>query len=346
MKITKLFLMMILILAATTNVVAQEFVWDVDFLGFFDNREFKAPYQKPQTFFGSRLTPEVGIDFKESHSLRLGASWLEEFGSKKDRNIDMLLYYKYSGTNFYASFGTLPRKMLSREFPAVMYYDSLSYFNPFINGVLLQYQKRNNYIEAYCDWKSRQTDQNREIFTLASSALFNLKRVYAGYFLTVNHFAKTENASEDQNVVDNLMCNPYVGIDLSHLTFLDSLSIRGGIVMSANRNRGDNVWITPKGFLCEAELEWGWFGVKNTFYKGQNQLTFYDEFGPMLHNGDPFYRASMYDRLDICAYLLRRNSIECVAKSNIHFVGGRTQFQQQLILRVNFGQSIKFKKNR
>ena len=240
MKITKLYVLMIFILAAATNVAAQEFVWDVDFLGFFDNREFKAPYQKPQTFFGTRVTPEVGVNFNESNSLKLGASWLEEFGSEKDRNIDILLYYKYNGDKFSATFGTLPRKMLSREYPAVMYYDSLSYFNPFINGVLLQYKKGRNFIEAFCDWRSRQTKVDREIFTLASSGLVNYIRLYAGYFLTVNHFAITENAPDEQNVVENMMCNPYIGVDLSRLTLFDLLSIRGGVGMSAIRNRVNN----------------------------------------------------------------------------------------------------------
>ena len=90
-------------------------------------------------------------------------------------------------------------------------------------------------------------------------------------------------------------------------------------------------------------MEWKFIGLKNTYYRGDNQMTFYQEFGPTLHCGDPFYQAKEYDRLDASIYFLRKKNIDCYGKLSFHFVGGRVQSSQELTIRVNFGQRINIK---
>ena len=64
------------ILLQSIGTQAQSFLWDVDFLGFFDNREYNTALTPSQTFFGVRLSPEVGIGFLDNkHRLMAGASW-------------------------------------------------------------------------------------------------------------------------------------------------------------------------------------------------------------------------------------------------------------------------------
>lgn len=332
-------LILLLLFCVPFKSEAQKLLWDIDFMGFFDNREFKAPYQTPQTFFGTRLSPEIGVEIRDKHRLKFGLSWIAEFDADKTSEVDWTVYYGYTDSRLTALFGSFPRRLLAQELPPALMYDSILYFNPNINGALFRYTARSGYAEMYIDWRSRQGEQKREIFTMATDGQFSWKRGFAGWYATVNHFAKSKN-SEGQNVIDNIIGNPYLGVDLSRLTFMDSLTIRGGAIISANRNRGDGVWHTPVGFLGELTAEWRFLGLKNVVYAGDNQLTFYDEFGAMLHCGDPFYRAPFYDRLDFYVYFLRNRFVDCKACVSLHFVDGKVQNQQQLLLRFKLDQDM------
>ena len=318
---------------------AQKLLWDVDFKGFFDNREFKAPYQIPQTFFGTRLSPEIGVEIRDEHRLKFGVSWIAEFDTEQKSDFDWTVYYAYTRPSFTVAFGSFPRKLLAEEMPPSMMYDSLLYFNPNINGALLRYTREAGHVEAYIDWRSRQGEDKREIFTIGTDGRYAYKRLYGGWYATVTHFAKSKR-SENQNVIDNIIGNPYLGVDLSGLTFLDSLTIQAGALLSANRNRGDGIWHTPAGFLGQVTLGWRFLELKNVVYSGNNQLTFYEEFGSLLHSGDPFYRAGFYDRLDLNIYFLRNKFVECKGSVCLHFVDGKVQNQQQLIVRFVIDQDI------
>lgn len=338
MKHVRTLSLFLMIFMAVGPLRAQKFLWEVDFLGFFDNREFKAPYQIPQTLFGTRLSPELGIGFRENHQLMAGVSWMGEFGSDKTSIVDWTVYYRYKSKQLNASFGSFPRRQLVEEYPMAMLYDSLLYFNPNINGMLLQYFMPCGYAEVYVDWRSKQSNRDREIFTIASDGRIDIRRFFTGWYLTLNHFAKPRLA-EGEHVVDNLMFNPYAGVDLSELLFLDKLRLKAGLLLSMNRNRGDGKWISPAGFLGEVIAEWRFLGLSNLIYAGKDQLTFYDEFGADLHYGDPFYRAPFYDRVDVYAYLLRKKFVECKVSANFHIVDRSVQSQQQLILQFNLDQS-------
>ena len=54
-------LLLIILLAALFPAKAQQIAWSVDMTGFFDNREFGYSKAQSQTFFGTRLSPEIGI---------------------------------------------------------------------------------------------------------------------------------------------------------------------------------------------------------------------------------------------------------------------------------------------
>lgn len=346
MSLRRALILMILFLGTCLQQVnAQKFLWEVDFTGFFDNREFKAPYQTPQTFFGTRLSPAIGIAIKEEHELMGGLSWLQEFGSHKDRKIDWTIFYRFNSPKLKASFGAFPRRLLVEEYPSALMYDSILYFNPNINGALIQYFCEAGYAEAYVDWRSQQTNTNREIFTMASSGRFNLKWAFAGWFLTVTHFAKPKNPEEEMHVIDNIMANPYVGGDFSRMTVFDSLQLKTGLLMSLDRNRGNGAWYRPIGFLGELTLQWRFLGLHDVFYVGENQLPFYNEFGAALHSADPFYRAKVYNRTDLYVYLLRNKYVECKASCNLHTARKHLQFQQQLLLRFNINQQAVKKQN-
>ncbi|MEG2946380.1 MAG: hypothetical protein RR837_06505 [Bacteroidales bacterium] len=345
MRLHRALILITVFLGTCLQANAQKFLWEVDFTGFFDNREFKAPYQTPQTFFGTRLSPEIGIQIKEEHQLMGGLSWLQEFGSHKDHKVDWTVYYRYNSDKLKASFGAFPRRLLVEEYPSALMYDSILYFNPNINGALLQYFCKAGYAEAYIDWRSQQTKVDREIFTMASSGRFALKQAFAGWFLTVTHFAKPKNPETDMNVIDNIMFNPYIGGNFSGMTVFDSLQLKTGFLMSLDRNRGNGAWYTPRGFLGELTLEWRFFGNARRFLLGRESTPFL-YFGAALHSADPFYRARVYNRTDLYVYFLRNKYVECKASCNIHVARRQVQFQQQLFLRFNINQQAFSKKDR
>ena len=66
-----------------TQVHAQTFSYDVDFITYFDNREYQSALQPSQTIFGTRLSPEIGAIFNDSlggtHKLMAGVSYIQPF---------------------------------------------------------------------------------------------------------------------------------------------------------------------------------------------------------------------------------------------------------------------------
>ena len=66
-------LLLIILLAALFPAKAQQIAWSVDMTGFFDNREFGYSKAQSQTFFGTRLSPEIGIRIGHS-TIMAGAS--------------------------------------------------------------------------------------------------------------------------------------------------------------------------------------------------------------------------------------------------------------------------------
>ena len=151
------------------------------------------------------------------------------------------------------------------------------------------------YAEAYIDWGGKQGIDQREMFSIVSNGRFYYHNLlFAGWNLLVNHYAKPLN-SEGYNVVDNIMANPYLGVNFAELTpVFDSLQFQAGALISMNRDRGMEVWHKPVGFLAEFDIEWKGLGLHQTFYAGDNQLSLFYKYGASLHNSDPFYQASTY----------------------------------------------------
>lgn len=323
----------------------NNFLWDVDFYGLFDNREFKAPHQTPQTIFGARITPEIGLKFLDYNRVCAGISWREQFGENDYEKVKYVLYYKYDQRPFKITFGSFPRTLLTQELPDAILYDSLRFANPLIQGVLLQYEGKSGYAEAYIDWRSKQGIDQREIFSIVSNGRFYYKNLlFAGWNLMMNHYAKPLNG-EGYNVVDNIQGNPYIGVNFAKLApVFDSLQIQAGALISTNRDRGLEVWDTPAGFLAEFDIEWKGLGLHQTFYAGDNQLSLYYKYGSSLHHSDPFYQATTYSRTDIYYRLFRKSPVGIKALFNIHVADGTVQFQQQVIVSFNIGNEMFHKK--
>lgn len=333
-----------LLLLFNSTVIAQQVLWDVDFVGFFDNREYKIEQQQAQTFFGTRLSPEIGLGLDNNrHRLMVGVSWIQPLGTKVDEStLFITTYYRYTTPRFKMSVGSFPRTQLIEAVPQHLLYDSLTYFRPNLTGALFQYEAPKGYAELYIDWRRMQTTSEREAFLVHANGRYQPNMLFLGGHLMMNHLARPKNSPATISVMDDIVANPYLGIDLTSKVPLDSLSLKCGYQLGLQRHRGEGKWIAPQGVLVEFYIQWRFLGLKDTFYAGGNQMPFYSrpDIGALLNQGDPFYQTRLYNRTDLFCYLFRNSFVNCFVSLNLHYAEKEINFQQQLVVRLNIDNEV------
>ena len=299
---------------------------------FFDNRESRSPYQCSQTLYGTRLGADVGIGFGDN-VVMAGVQAIKDFGTSGITDCDITIYYHYDNGRFSGIFGSFPRKLLHRELPDIFVYDSLRYYSPLLHGALIKYECRYGYAEIYCNWINRQGVNEREIFEIVSDSRFSYRGFYGGWNVQLLHFS-VPRPSNGLSVYDKVMINPHLGFEVRDLWWLDNISIEAGVMLSLNRDRNDMVWKTPVGFLGDIRLRKWRIELRNRLYAGNPQFSDYEKYGPKLHRGDPYYRSSFYDRLDVSLYLLDKKYVQCYANASFHYTERVIDCSQQVILRL------------
>lgn len=315
-----------------TDYEKMSVVYDVESFNFFDNREVHSPYQLSQTLFGSLLRGEVGVQF-DANTIMIGATGVKDFGQNGISHNDFTLYYHYEEGHFAGSFGAFPRKHLKRELPDIFVYDSTRYYSPTLHGALIQYTSRYGYAEFYCNWINKQGPNEREIFELVTDGRFGCRGYYAGWNAQLMHYS-VPRPSNGLKVYDKLMINPHVGFEKNSMGIIDALKMEAGLMLSLNRDRNDMVWKYPMGFLGEVMLRKGQFELYDCIYAGNQQFSDYETYGTQLHRGDPYYRSSLYNRIDLRYYLLSRTYVQCYVGAAFHFTEGALDTSQQVILRI------------
>ena len=307
-------------------------VFGISNYNFFDNREVHSPYQRSQTLFGSLLGAEVGLQFG-ANTVMAGAHAIKDFGQSGISQADFAFYYYYKQGKVSGEFGAFPRERLCRELPDVFVYDSLKYYEPTLNGVLLQYVDTYGYAELYCNWLNKQGVGEREIFEIVSDGRMGYKGYYVGWNVQLMHFSVPRPAVGCQ-VYDKLMINPHLGMEKSDLAWFDAISMEAGLLLSLNRDRRDMLWKSPVGFLGDVKLRKGRLEFRDCIYAGNPQFSDYDSFGFQLHRGDPYYRSGLYNRSDIRIYLLDRLDVRCYVGASFHYTEGCLDNSQQIVLRI------------
>ncbi len=329
-----------LLCGALQTATAQEkskekptFVYNIDNLNFFDNREVRSPYQRSQTLFGSRLEAEVGLRF-DSNTVMIGAMGVKDFGESGIAQKDITFYYRYEEGHFSGAFGAFPRHSLKQELPDIFIYDSLRYYSPTLHGALIQYTSSHGYAEFYCNWINKQGVGEREIFELVTDGRFGHKGYYIGWNVQLTHFS-VPRPYNGLHVYDKLMIHPHVGFEKSQLSWADALSFDMGLMLSLNRDRKDMQWKSPMGFLGDVRLRKWRFELRDRLYAGNPQFSDYETYGTQLHRGDPYYRSSLYNRTDISFYLLNRPNVQCHIGASFHYTENTLDTSQQVILRFS-----------
>lgn len=326
-------------MAAAIPVFAQQQLrWSIDAGSVFENREGDDYYSPDQTIAFTRLSPEVGISLMGGrHLLMGGVSWYQPIGNGwKGYKLSPTVYYRYLSPTWRVSLGMLPRTLLIEQMPTVLMSDSLRYTEPNIRGALIQYVHHRGFMELALDWRSLQTQEQREAF----SVYFNGRWMAAGPLmlggrLQVNHLAKTLNPTPDQNVNDDISANPYVGLDLSrYAPRMDSLTVTAGLMLQLERDRGTGTWHRPYGLMLDATAEWRFLGIEEHLYVGKNLYPLYPKYGSLLNMGDPSYQAHVYSRTNVRAYIFRNQFVNLYASLDFHYTPDAFTFWQKIALRV------------
>jgi hypothetical protein len=327
----------LLLLLSFCNGIAQNVTWSIDFNTFFDNREGNDYYTPAVTIFDTRLSPEIGLTFlNDTHRIAGGVSWIQGIGNGwKDYKICPTLYYRFDSPAWKFSFGMFPRTQYIEPLPNAYWSDELAYNEPNIRGALVQYLNKRGYAELSLDWRGMQTETQREAFNVNFNGMWKPGEIFIlGGHAMLNHLAKQKNPPEGQDIVDDILINPYIGVNLANKTPLDSFVIKAGFMMSLERDRRYDNWQSPCGALIDIIAEWKFLGIKNTLYAGKSLFPLYKDYGDLLNLGEPYYQAPLYNRTNIYAYIFRNRFVNLEASLNLHYTEKSFGFQQQLLLRV------------
>ncbi len=342
------------ILLFATALLACEakpkFLYDVDFVTYFDNRELYDHQQPSQTIFGLRLTPTIGLQLNDSlggeHRLIAGVSYIQPFGANwRSVKFHPTAFYEYRQKGFTVSAGAIPYYQLTHALPNYMMSDSMAFAYPNIQGALFQYESKWGYAEFFCDWRGMQSSDTREAFRLVADGRFNYKWLMAGGYIQMNHLANKSKDQPNLGVCDDVYLNPFVGFDLTEITPLDSFSLQVGYLMGFQRDRKAEEQYFRHGALVDLYIGWRFLGLENRLYAGEGQMPLYHKYGALLNQGNPYYNSKIYNRTDLFIYLVRRPFVTCYFAWNFHYTyGQKLGHQQQFVARFNLG-GIKKPKN-
>ncbi|HOG19530.1 MAG TPA: hypothetical protein PKW37_03710 [Salinivirgaceae bacterium] len=245
----------LLFVAVTTH--AQKFAYDIDFTSYFDNREYKGPFQIPQTIFAYRFAPTAGVVFIDTlqgtHSVMLGTHYIQPIGANLyESKILPTAYYGYQKKGFAVHLGAVPYKKRVATLPHFLMYDSCAYAHPNIQGGIFQYSSKLGFAEFMCDWRGAQSPERREMFRLILNGQFKHKWFFTGGFAQLNHKANFAKPTPREGVADDVYLNAYVGSSFGEIVEkIDSLSIKCGYIFGFQRDRSVDQTTCPKGVLSE-----------------------------------------------------------------------------------------------
>ncbi len=319
------------LLLLSFSAKAQELEGEINFHGFADNREYAKSNRYSQTIFGSRISPEIGVLIDSTHRLRIGINALQDFGDRDFfKHIDPVIYYQYQKRNWNFYFGAFPRVNLLDDYPRALLADTFQYFRPNVEGMLVKYETQHFKQTLWVDWTGKQTDTDRETFLFGFSGKYQPGRFFVTHHAYMYHYALSAISPPDQYLEDNGAIQTQLGLDFSNDTFLDSLTLSAGGMLSIERVRGLGTSSTPKGFITYLNAGYKRFSLSNTFYAGE---------GHHLINGDAFYTAKTYDRLDLGWTPIFFKNIEGEFTFTLHFVENVIDSQQAFSLRYHvFGK--------
>ena len=326
--------LLILMLVLTSKSSAQQRVGiNIDFFGYIDNREYKASYTNDKTILGTMLSPKLYFAIDSNNRIVTGLHYNQDFGINKDNKnwVKPIAYYSYTSQKFTFALGHMPRYERLKDVPRLVLADTFMYEKPNIEGIYFAYHHKGFQQRIFVDWLSKQSYTQRERFVVGTSGKFKKGILYLANDISLYHNALSSNDSLQQHIQDNGVALVRLGIDLSHKTALDSLSLEAGFAFGFDRVRSEYEMRFAKGFLAQLHLGYKRFFLGNTLYLGQAQN---------LPLGDSFYHHSTYNRLDIGWVPFRKGNLEGRFTGSLHWTPDATSNQQAFTLRYRFGKNL------
>lgn len=340
-------LLFTLLLVFAWDASAQKFVWEAGFKFKFDNREYgNDQLDESATYFGARLTPQVGLGWGSGNALMLGADLMADFGSPSFTTpVDVIFYYRHLDSKYGVYAGRFPRKYSIGNYSNAFFSEYVSFYDSNFDGLLAYYKGGKGYVEFICDWNSMYADNRREKFGIYSAGQLNLGMFYGGYNISLFHHA---GSAVERGVVDNILLYPFVGVDFAPKTKFTSLYLQVGWLQAfQNDRRYIDKYVTPGGIQVDFRIERFGFGIYNSFYSGQGLMPYYKstvegqpDYGNGLYSGEPFYRADLYNRLEIYWQRNIRRDISVKVSSVHHFAEKKWMWQQILSLQVTLSEDM------
>ena len=311
---------------------------DLDFESFFDNRETSSKYVIPQTIYGSRISPSIGLNIKDlvhldEHKIMIGVNYAHYMGEEdRENSWTPILYYQFKHKNYLMALGASPYHLLAEPLPGYLMSDSLSYVYNTIQGALFQYEKDKNYATFICDWRGKPSTTQSEQFRLIGMGRKQWELFGLGANFQLNHKANFSLPTPKQGVCDDILINPYVLFDAHTKTSFNTLYLKLGYIYEIERERITNTTYNINAVDVEVNMEYRCFQWRNQFYAGGNLFPLYSSYGINLNQGSPYYQHDWYDRMDMTVHLLKRKFVTCYFTWSLHFYEGDVDHQQRLIL--------------
>ena len=306
--VRKVFISVVALLLSFSALAQSEKLYlDTDFNFDFDNTEYSGSGLGPsETLFGVSLAPALRYEWNEKHSLGVGVNMQKRFGSVRFLDdIDLVAYYQYKDEKYGALAGLFRRDKLMGRYSEAFFSNAWLAKNRLVQGLALQYHDKVGFAELTVDWNGMYSMECREQFRILFSGEGRFAKVmYAGAAFEMQHYAN--RADFQYNVVDNLVVNPYLGVDFK--AFFD-FDIRLSYLQTLQRDRlTGGGWQLPMGGEFFFRMSrWGLF-ISNNLYVGNNLQPLYNAvgkegtiYGADLYASDPFYgtTSGIYNRTGI-----------------------------------------------
>ena len=201
----------------------------------FDNTEYSGSgLGTAETLFGVSLAPVLRFEWNDKHNLGVGVNAQKMFGSVRFLDdIDLVAYYQYKDEKYGALAGLFRREKLLGRYSEAFFSNAWLASNRVVQGLALQYSDKVGFAELAVDWNGMYSMECREQFRILFSGEGRFAKVmYAGASVEMQHSAN--RADFQHNVVDNIVLNPYVGVNFK--AFFD-FDIRLGYLQTMQRDR-------------------------------------------------------------------------------------------------------------
>ncbi|MBO7220400.1 MAG: hypothetical protein J6V21_04340, partial [Alistipes sp.] len=222
-----------LLLSLSALAQSERLYLDADFNFDFDNTEYSGSgLGASETLFGISLAPVLRYEWSEKHSLGVGVNMQKWFGSAHFLdNINLIAYYQFRNEKYGAVAGLFRREKLLGRYSEAFFSSAWLAKNRLVQGLALQYHDKIGFAELVADWNGMYSMETREQFRILFSGEGRFAKVmYAGASAEMQHYAN--RADFNHNVVDNLVINPYLGVDFK--AFFD-FDIRLGYLQTLQR---------------------------------------------------------------------------------------------------------------